>query len=57
MINMLQLQSLNKLAADVFNARLSQTNLVVKTNFDNTVPSLDMKIAENKTKKILLRMS
>ena len=40
----------NKLAADVFNARLSQANLVTKTNFDNTISSLDGKIAENKTK-------
>ena len=27
----------NKLAADVFNARLAQANLVTKTTFDNTV--------------------
>ena len=27
----------NTLAADVFNARLSQANLVTKTIFDNTV--------------------
>ena len=40
----------NKLAADVFNARLSQANLVAKTNFDNTVSSLNSKTAENKTK-------
>ena len=40
----------NKLAADVFNARLSQAHLVAKRNFDNTVSSLDSKIAENKTK-------
>ena len=37
----------NTLAADVFNARLSQANLVVKTNFYNTISSLDSKIAEN----------
>ena len=40
----------NKLAADVFNARLAQAILVTKTIFDNTVSSLDSKIAENKTK-------
>ena len=40
----------NQLAADVFNARLSQVNLIAKTNFDNTVSSLNSKIAENKTK-------
>ena len=37
----------NTLAADVFNARLSQANLVVKRNFYNTTSSLDSKIAEN----------
>ena len=40
----------NTLAAAVFNARLAQANLVTKTNFDNTVSSLDSKIAANKTK-------
>ena len=40
----------NTLAADLFNARLSLTNLVTKTIFDNTVSSLDSKIAANKTK-------
>ena len=39
----------NSLAIGVFNARLSQANLVTKTNFDNTVPSLDNKIPTNKT--------
>ena len=39
------------LAADVFNARLARAFLVAKTNFDNTVSSLDSKIAANKTKK------
>ena len=38
------------LAADVFNARLVQANLVTKTDFDNSVSSLDSKIAANKTK-------
>ena len=39
------------LAADVFNARLAQANLVAKkTDFDYTASSLDSKIAENKTK-------
>ena len=40
----------NNLAADAFNARLSQANLLTKTHFDNTVSSLDSKIANNKTK-------
>ena len=42
----------NTLAADVFNARLARANLVVKTNFDNTVSSLDSKIAANKKKRV-----
>ena len=37
--------------AAVFNARLARAFLVAKTNFDNTVSSLDSKIAANKTKK------
>ena len=48
MKNILQLQSLS---VDVFNARLAKANLVAKTNFDNTVSSLDSKTAANKTKK------
>ena len=40
----------NTLAVAVFNASLSQVNLVVKANFDNTVSSLNSKIAENKKK-------
>ena len=47
----------NTLAADVFNARLLQENLETKTDFDNTVSSLDSKMAENKTKTSLLRMN
>ena len=46
----------NTLAADVFNARLAQANLVTKTDFDNSVSSLDSKIAANKTKNELLKM-
>ena len=40
----------NTLAADVFNTRLSQVTLVTKTDFDNTISSLDSEIAGNKTK-------
>ena len=43
-------QEFNKLAADVFDARIAQAKLVVKINFDITVSSLESKIAENKTK-------
>ena len=46
----------NTLSADVFNARLAQANLVTKTDFDNSVSSLDSKIAANKTKNELLKM-
>ena len=49
MINILLLQSLTT-AADVFNARLAQANLVTKINFDNTISSLNIKIAANKKK-------
>ena len=47
----------NTLAADVFNTRLAQANSVTKTDFDNNVSSLDNKIAANKTKMSLLKMS
>ena len=40
----------NNSAANVFNARLAQSNLVTKTDIDNKVSSLDSKIAA-KTKK------
>ena len=40
----------NTLAADVFNARLAQANLVAKTDFHNTTWSLDSKITEYNTK-------
>ena len=46
----------NTLAADVFNVRLSQANLVTKTDFDNSVLSLSNKITINKTKMNLFRM-
>ena len=50
MINILLLE-FNTLAVSVFNARLAQAYLVAKRNFDNTVSSLNNKIAANKTKK------
>ena len=43
----------NTLVANVFNARLSQANLVTKTIFDNTISGLDIKIAELKKLKTL----
>ena len=44
----------NKLAADVFNARLAQANLITKTDFDAKLSSLHRKITQNKTKQLLL---
>ena len=44
----------NKLAADVFNARLAQANLTTKTDFDAKLSSLNKKITQNKTENLLL---
>ena len=44
----------NKLAADVFNARLAQANLITKTDFDAKLSSLNRKITSNKTKHVLV---
>ena len=41
----------NTCAIDVFNVKLTQATLVAKTDFDNSVSSLDSNIATNKTKK------
>ena len=45
----------NTLAADVFNARLSQANLVTKTDFDVKLSSFNRKITENKTKHFFVQ--
>ena len=45
----------NTLAADVFNARLVQANLVVKTDFDVKLSSLNRKITKNKTENLLVK--
>ena len=45
----------NKLAADVFNARLTQANLVAKTDFDNKVSNLNRKITKNKPDHLLVQ--
>ena len=42
------------MAADVFNARLAQANLIKKTDFDAKLSSLNRKITENKTKHLLV---
>ena len=36
-------QKFNKLAGDVFNARLAQANLVTETGFDDKLPNLNKK--------------
>ena len=43
----------NALAANAFNARLAQANLITKTDFDATLSSLNGKITANKTKNFL----
>ena len=48
----------NPLAADVFDSRLSIANLVAKTDFDNTILSLDsIKLLIIKQKKSLLKVN
>ena len=50
MTNIFLLQSL--IAANVFNARLAQANLITKTDFDAKLSSLNRKITANKTKRL-----
>ena len=45
----------NTLAADVFNARLAQANLITKTDFDAKLSSLNRKITANKSKHFLVK--
>ena len=49
MINIL-IRQFNKLAVDVFNARIAQANLITKTDFDAKLSSLNKKFTQNKTK-------
>ena len=44
----------NKLAVDVFNARITQANLITKTDFDAKLSSLNRKITQNKSKHLLV---
>ena len=44
----------NKLTAKNFAARLTQANLVTKTDFDNKLTSLNRKITSNKTKHLII---
>ena len=45
----------NRLAADVFNAKLTQANLVTKRDFDEKLSNLDRKITKNKTDHLLVQ--
>ena len=47
-------QGFNKLAADVFNARLSKPNLLTQTDFDDKLSSLNRKITSNETEHVLV---
>ena len=47
-------QEFNKLAADVFNARIAQANLIPKTDFDDKLSNLNRKITSNKAKHVLI---
>ena len=47
----------NTLAADVFNAKLAQANLVIKTEFDNKYQVLIVKLQQIKQKMSLLKMN
>ena len=44
----------NKLSIDVFNARLTQANLITKTDFDAKLSSLNRKTTANKSKQLLV---
>ena len=48
-------QKFNKLATNVFNARLAQANLVTKTDFDDKLSNLNRKITKNKTNHLLVQ--
>ena len=45
----------NKLAVDVFNARITQANLITKTDFDAKLSSLNRKITKNKTVHLIVK--
>ena len=44
----------NNFAADVFNAKLAQANLIAKTDFDAKLSSLNRKTTSNKWKHLLV---
>ena len=49
-----KIPSINNVAANVFNARLAQANLITKTDFDAKLSSLNRKITSNKSKHLLV---
>ena len=55
MRNIIDISEFNKLAADVFNARLAQANLITKTHFDAKLSRINRKITENKTENVLTK--
>ena len=44
----------NKLTTDNFNARLAQTNLITKSDFDARLQSLSKRVTSNKTKYLFV---
>ena len=44
----------NKLAADVFNARIAQANLITKADFDDKLSNLNRNITVEKSKHLLV---
>ena len=54
MILYIDILELNKLAVDVFNARIAQSNLITKTDFHANLLGLDKKITQNKTKHLFV---
>ena len=50
-------QEFNKLAADIFNARLAQAKLITKTEFDAKLSSLNRKLLQIKQNICLLKMN
>ena len=47
----------NTLAADVFNARLAQANLITKTDFDAKLSNLNKKLLQIEQNTYLLKMN
>ena len=51
---MINILIVHKLAADVFNVRLAQANLIAKKDFDAKLSSLNRKITQKKSKHLLV---